>query len=59
MSVLEPEWRLGTEPSTIVTNASLPPPVLLHKKSLEACGAWAERVGYFVNKGEEVREYDL
>ena len=35
------------------------PPVLLHKKSLEACGAWAERVGYFAMKGEEVREYDL
>jgi hypothetical protein len=36
------------------------PPVLLHKKSLEACGAWTGRIGdTFVIKGEEVREYDL
>ena len=32
---------------------------LLIRNSLEACGMWAERVGYFVIKGEEVREYDL
>ena len=44
----------------LIVREPSPPYVLFDKKCLEACGAWAERVGdTFVNKGEEVREYDL
>jgi hypothetical protein len=32
---------------------------LLIRNSLRACGVTAEGIGYFVNQGEEVREYDL
>ena len=51
--------HMATESYCYVCEPS-PPIVLFDKTCLEACGAWAERVGdTFVNKGEEVREYDL